>query len=91
MMIRNAGADIAETDYWHTEHASVGLCYLSGNAGVWRLLVPEAAEGSLAEMRTSASTRQRYAGSCPPDGSDRPCDRAGEPRWTRPAEPRAAR
>lgn len=40
------------TDYWDTEHANAGLCYLSGNAGTWRLLVPEAAEGSLAEMRT---------------------------------------
>lgn len=50
--IENNGADIASTDYWDTEHASAGLCYLSGNGGAWRLLVPEAAEGLLAEMRT---------------------------------------
>ena len=55
MMIRNLGADIPETDYWTTEHARRGLIYLSGNAGVWRLLVPAAAEHLLAEMRTGKS------------------------------------
>ena len=50
--IANNGPDIADTNYWASEHANVGLCYLSGNAGAWRLLVPEAAEGLLPEMRT---------------------------------------
>lgn len=50
--IRNDGPAIAGTNYWQTEHANVGLCYLTANAGVWRLLVPEAAEGLLDEMRT---------------------------------------
>lgn len=50
--ISNAGQDIQSTDYWDTEHAAVGLCFLSGNAGALRLLVPEAAEGLLSEMRT---------------------------------------
>ena len=50
--IANQGALIASTNYWQTEHANAGLCYLSGNAGAWRLLVPEAAQGLLAEMRT---------------------------------------
>jgi hypothetical protein len=52
MIIENDGPAIRATDYWQSEHASAGLCYLSGNAGHWRLLVPEAAEGLLAEMRT---------------------------------------
>jgi hypothetical protein len=55
--ITNDGPLIASTDYWDTEHASAGLCYLSGNAGAWRLLVPEAAEGSLADMRTGRRAR----------------------------------
>jgi hypothetical protein len=48
----NNGSDIVSTTYWDSEHANIGLCYLSGNAGAWRLLVPEAAEGLLTEMRT---------------------------------------
>lgn len=55
MFITNRGPDIAGTDYWDSEHASAGLCYLSANAGTWRLLVPEAAEGMLSEMRTGRS------------------------------------
>lgn len=54
--IENAGADLAGTNYWQTEHAGAGLCYLSGNAGTWRLLVPEAAAGMLTEMRTGKRT-----------------------------------
>lgn len=50
--IANDGAILSATNYWQTEHASAGLCYLSANAGVWRLLVPQAAEGLLREMRT---------------------------------------
>jgi len=53
--IGNEGDDIKSTNYWATEHMSVGLCYLSGNAGTWRLLVPEACEGALREMRTGKS------------------------------------
>lgn len=53
--IGNNGPLLTGTNYWDTEHASAGLCYLSGNAGAWRLLVPEAAEGLLAEMRTGHS------------------------------------
>lgn len=50
--ITNNGQALTSTNYWQTEHASTGLLYLSGNAGALRLLVPEAAEGLLAEMRT---------------------------------------
>ncbi len=50
--IINDGPEIRETNYWDTGHARAGLCYLSGNAGALRLLVPQAAEGLLTEMRT---------------------------------------
>lgn len=50
--IRNNGAEIAETNYWTTEIGQRGLCYLSGNAGAWRLLVPPAAEYMMPDMRT---------------------------------------
>lgn len=50
--IINDGPSITHTNYWDTEHAHHGLCYLSGNAGAWRLLVPPEAETMLAEMRT---------------------------------------
>lgn len=53
--VANDGAEIADTDYWQTPHSAKGLCYLSGNAGVWRLLVPPASESMLAEMRTGRS------------------------------------
>jgi len=50
--IGNAGTEIASTNYWHTAHAASGLCYLSANAGTWRLLVPAPTEHLLPEMRT---------------------------------------
>jgi len=53
--IGNDGAEIAYTNYWQTEHAARGFCYLSGNAGAWRLLVPAAAASYLDEMRTGRS------------------------------------
>lgn len=51
----NDGAEITRTNYWDTDHALAGYCYLSGNAGAWRLLVPAPAEGMLGEMRTGRS------------------------------------
>ncbi len=53
--IRNDGPRLVFTNYWHTEHARRGLCYLSGNAGALRLLVPRAAADMLPEMRTGKS------------------------------------
>lgn len=50
--IENDGPDIRATNYWQTEHARAGLCYLSGNAGTWRLLLPDASAAMLDEMRT---------------------------------------
>lgn len=55
IIIENDGQNIASTNYWQTDHAAKGLCYLSANAGAWRLLVPPAAEHYLAEMRTGKS------------------------------------
>jgi len=52
IQIGNKGPDIASTNYWTTEHAARGFCYLSANAGTWRLLVPKVAEHLLPEMRT---------------------------------------
>jgi len=53
--VANNGPNIASTNYWQTEHAARGLCYLTANAGVLRLLVPDAAASMLAEMRTGRS------------------------------------
>jgi len=53
--VANNGPDIASTNYWQTEHAARGLCYLAANAGVLRLLVPDAAASLLAEMKTGRS------------------------------------
>lgn len=53
--IANDGPDIVNTNYWATEHAAKGLLYLSGNAGAWRLLVPDVAAGMIAEMRSGTS------------------------------------
>lgn len=50
--IANDHAEIIETNYWSSPLAAAGLCYLSGNAGTWRLLVPQATEHLLAEMQT---------------------------------------
>ena len=53
--IVNNGQALVSTNYWQTEHANVGLLYVTINAGAIRLLVPEAAEGFLAEMGTAGS------------------------------------
>jgi hypothetical protein len=51
--IGNDGPEIGSTNYWDTSAARAGLCYLSGNAGALRLLVPQAlADRCLPEMRT---------------------------------------
>ncbi|OLP04598.1 hypothetical protein BLL52_4135 [Rhodoferax antarcticus ANT.BR] len=53
--IGNNGSEITYTNYWDSEHARCGFCYLSANAGVWRLLVPPEGEVMLAEMKTGRS------------------------------------
>ena len=49
--IENDGVDLVATDYWDSEQARAGYCFLTGNAGAWRLLVPEATEYIVAEAR----------------------------------------
>lgn len=51
LAIKNAGQNIIETNYWDSEHARRGYCYLSWNAGAARLLLPDALKGELREMR----------------------------------------
>ncbi len=53
--IQNDGQNIVGTNYWEIAQAASGLCYLSGNAGALRLLVPSAAEDLISEMRTGTS------------------------------------
>lgn len=51
--IVNDGQAIRETNYWGSEHAQVGLCFLSWNAGAARVLLPDVMLGALEEMRTA--------------------------------------
>lgn len=53
MLIENSGRSIASTDYWQSEAARAGYCYLSWNAGAARLLVPDACKHFLPEMRAA--------------------------------------
>jgi hypothetical protein len=55
LTIENDGQDIRETNYWQSEHARRGYVYLSWNDGAARLLVPQALEVELAEMRAAIS------------------------------------
>lgn len=52
IMIENDGSRIAATNYWGLPLARVGLCYLSGNAGDWRLLLPGRLTEAVHEFRT---------------------------------------
>ncbi|MFZ3621825.1 hypothetical protein ACOYA6_21565 [Leclercia barmai] len=49
----NEGQAIKHTDYWQSEQARVGYLFLSWNAGAARLLVPDASEALLKEVRGS--------------------------------------
>lgn len=49
--VANNGPELVSTDYWETFQAQRGDCYLSGNAGVLRLLVPSAQDAMLQEMQ----------------------------------------
>lgn len=50
--ISNNGGDILSTNYYDSAAAKAGFCFLTGNAGTLRLLVPERFEHNLAEIRT---------------------------------------
>ncbi len=51
LTILNKGQAIESTNYWDTEQAHAGYCYLSWNAGAGRLLVPDALKPAIREMR----------------------------------------
>jgi hypothetical protein len=48
--IANKGREIVSTNYWASEHAEKGMCYLSGNAGDWRLLIPPSQSEAIKEF-----------------------------------------
>lgn len=53
LTITNKGQAIESTNYWDSEHACAGYCFLSWNAGAARLLVPDTRHAFLPEMRTA--------------------------------------
>ena len=53
IIISNDGQLITDTNYWNTVYARHGICFMSGNAGAWRLLVPDMHKWVLAEMATA--------------------------------------
>ena len=53
IQIANSGPEITETNYWDGAHSRAGFYFLSWNAGVARLLVPDVRAGDLRDMRTA--------------------------------------
>ncbi len=49
--IINRGQAIIRTDYWTSEHAKAGYCYLTWNAGAARILIPDAVKHLLRDMK----------------------------------------
>ena len=52
IIIRNDGPEITSTNYFDSPWAEAGFCYLSGNAGVARLLIPDSQQHTISEMHT---------------------------------------
>jgi len=50
--IGNAGQEIGSTDYWDSEYALAGKCFVSINAGCIRLLIPELMFHIMPEIET---------------------------------------
>ncbi len=50
--IANNGPTLVDSNYWDTEHAARGFCYVTANASALRLLVPDASRSIVAEMKT---------------------------------------
>ena len=53
LKFENRGQAIASTNYWDSEHAKGGFCYLSWNAGAARLLIPDSQKLLLHDMRSA--------------------------------------
>lgn len=51
LLFANDGPAIASTNYWNSEYARNGLCFLTWNAGTARLLIPNALKSTLREMQ----------------------------------------
>lgn len=49
--IINKGQALVSTNYWTSEHAEAGYCYLTWNAGAARILIPDAVRHLLREMK----------------------------------------
>lgn len=54
LIIENAGADIARTNYWDSAMAREGYLFASWNAGTLRLLVPDVQLHVVTDMKTGA-------------------------------------
>ena len=51
LTISNRGQAIVSTNYWDSEQARAGYCYLSWNAGAGRVLIPDSAKDMLRELK----------------------------------------
>jgi len=80
-VIQNDGQRIVSTTFWQTEQAKRGFMFVSGNAGVYRLLIPDPTIPQVAEWMQA--DRVRLEGIDPygygwvhllfDDDSDQPC------------------
>lgn len=52
--VSNKGIYIESSNFWNSEYAKRGLFFLTGNAGAWRLMVPDCQLGHLKEMATAS-------------------------------------
>jgi hypothetical protein len=53
--IKNDGRKIIDTNYWTSEYAKNGICFMSINAGCYRLLVPHFRKDWIKEMQAAQS------------------------------------
>lgn len=53
LQIINKGQAVANTNFWDSEQAAAGYCYLTWNAGAARLLIPDSQKMMLTEMRSA--------------------------------------
>jgi hypothetical protein len=53
--IKNDGRKIIDTNFWTSEYAENGICYMSINAGCYRLLVPHYRQDWIKEMQAAQS------------------------------------
>jgi hypothetical protein len=51
IVVANSGQAVRWSNYWDSDYARVGYCFLSWNAGAARLLIPDILKPVLREMR----------------------------------------